>query len=223
MPRFFGRSYLLAVLGGVGCTLVATASLRAQDARIVGQGQAAPLATSVTSTSVASLQSPGSAHTFAAFIQEIGFDDLQARKEAAGERELRVDWKKVNQQLIGLTDDEWKTAYSILLDGSERTDAWSDQVHDTLGWNDGRFQINPSKHKAAVMAKLDSLDHQGAPIVAETIARLKQELGEASFKKLESFAHGNGSAGRMIGAGLVEEGTTVAQTGNPGPGPGAQR
>jgi hypothetical protein len=164
---------------------------------------------------MAPIQRPGHADTFAALIQEIGFDDLLAHKEAAGEKEFRVDWKKVNRLSIGLTDDEWRLAYSILLDGSARIDAWSDQMHDALGWSGGRFHVQPSTDATEQMAKLNSLDHQGEPIVAETITRLKHELGEASFEKLEAFAHQH--AGRH--AADIEE-ASMAQAGNrflPGP------
>jgi hypothetical protein len=215
MPGFSGFTRLLAVPAGVLCALVMTASLRAQDARPVVEGQVA-----LSASSVVPIQRPGHADTFAALIQEIGFDDLLARKEAAGEKEFRVDWRKVNRLSIGLSDDEWRIAYSILLDGSARIDAWSDQMHDTLGWSGGRFVVQSSTGAAVQMAKMDSLDHQGEPIVAETITRLKHELGEASFEKLEAFAHQH--AGRRSAD--VEE-ASIAQAGNrcSGPAHGAQR
>ena len=204
MPGFSGLTRLLAVPAGVICALVMSAPLRAQNASPAGQTQVA-----LAASSVVPIQRPGHADTFAALIQEIGFDDLQARKEAAGEKEFRVDWRKGNRLSIGLSDDEWRIAYSILLDGSARIDAWSDQMHDTLGWSGGRFLVQSSTGAAAQMAKLDSLDHQGEPIVAETITRLKHELGEASCEKLEAFARQH--AGRRSSD--VEE-ANMAQAGN---------
>jgi len=125
MPRFFEHLYRIAVLGGVGCTLVAGPSARAQDAATVQQS----LLESASSTSVPAVSGAyGLNHpdTFAAFIQEIGFDDLASRKEAiTGDKQFRVDWNAVNHNMIGLSDDQWATAYAVLLDGSQRVVASS--------------------------------------------------------------------------------------------------
>ncbi len=211
MPGFTALTKLLLVPAVVVGALVGASSVLAQDLRTVGltQSQVALPASTVTP-----IQRPGHGDVFAALIQEIGFDDLLARKEAAGAKEFRVDWRKVNHLSIGLSDDEWRIAYAILLDGSTRIDAWSDQMHETLGWSGGRFLVQSSADAAEQMAKLSSLDHQGDPIVAETITRLKHELGEASFRKLESFAHQH--AGRRSFD--VQE-TNIAVAGNRYPGP----
>ena len=210
MPGFIGFTKLFLVPAVVVGALVGASSVLAQDASAAGliHSQVALSASTVTP-----MQRPGHGDVFAALIQEIGFDDLQARKQAAGAKEFRVDWRKVNRLSIGLSDDEWRIAYSVLLDGSARIDAWSDQMHETLGWNGGHFLVQSSADAAAQMAKLSSLDHQGDPIVAETITRLKHELGGASFAKLESFARQH--AGRRSFD--VEE-TNIAVAGNRFPG-----
>ncbi len=144
--------------------------------------------------------------TFAAFIQEIGFDNLQARKEAAtGERQFRVDWLKVNHQSIGLSDDEWNKAYAILLDGSERIDTWSDQMHEALGWSDGRFQIDPSK-RTQQLAKVDLLSRQGEPIVGDTMLKLRRALGDDGFLKLASFVDQREGGDRIVNQGPIHRG-----------------
>ena len=99
MPRFFERLYWIAVLGGVGCTLVA----RPIGPRTgCGDSAAEFDSTLLSSTSVPAVSGAyGLNHpdTFAAFIQEIGFDDLAARKEAiTGEKQFRVDWNDRESQ-----------------------------------------------------------------------------------------------------------------------------
>ena len=198
MPGFqnrrLRRSCFFALLAGLGCVLVATAPLRAQEPSAPPQSEMA-----LSTVSGASLLAPARAETFAALIQEIGFDDLQARKEAAtGEPQFRVDWRKVNRQSIGLTEDQWNTAYAILLEGSDRIDASSDQMHEALGWSDGRFQIDPSKHTAQQLAKIDSLSRQGPRIMDDTIAKLRHALGEEGFSRLSSFVDQREGGERIV-------------------------
>ncbi len=204
MPKFFRGSILLAVFGGVGCTLVTTASARAQDARTSQQGHSAvALSTNLT----AGGGTLSHADTFAAFIQEIGFDDLAARKEAiTGERQFRVDWKTVNHRAIGLSDDEWRTAYRILLEGSQRVANWGDQMQDALGWKDGRFEADPSKHPAERLARIDSLSQQGEPIIGETIGTLREALGDDAFNRLAAFVYEREGNEKIVEQGPIQRG-----------------
>jgi hypothetical protein len=219
MPRFFERLYRIAVLGGVGCTLVAGPSARAQDAATVQQS----LLDAVSSTSVPATSGAfGLNHpdTFAAFIQEIGFDDLAARKEAiTGEKQFRVDWIAVNHNMIGLSDDEWATAYAVLLDGSLRLGDWGDQMQEALGWKDGRFQADPSKAATLQLARAESLSRQGDDIVGDTIAKLRKNLGDQGFNRLASFVDQREGTQTVINRGRIRRGpiqtAKASQTGIP--------
>lgn len=199
MSKFFRGWVLLAVFGVVGCTLVASA--RAQDAT-TGRSAVA-LSTNPTAGGVTLSR----ADTFAAFIQEIGFDDLAARKEAiTGEKQFRVDWKTVNHRAIGLSDDEWSTAYRILLEGSQRVANWGDQMQDALGWKDGRFEADLSKHQAERLARIDSLSQQGEPIIGETIGTLREALGDDAFNKLSAFVYEREGNERIVEQGPIHRG-----------------
>jgi hypothetical protein len=189
MPGFFGRVLFHAVLfGEVVCILGATAPAGAQDAVATAQVNRSE---AVLSTSVRPFGSRTShVETFAAFLREIGADDLAARKEAiTGEKQARVDWTAVNQASIGLTDEEWKTAYSILLDGSQRVANWGDAMQDSLGWKDGRFEAVGTARAKEQMARFDALSEDGDSIVDDTMTRLRQGLGEDAFRKLDAFVY----------------------------------
>jgi len=219
MPRFLRSSSLLAVLFGAGCALIAVLPVRAQETASLPRDRNE---VALSTRSEASLQMPGR-DSFAALIQEIGFDDLLARKESAtGERQFRVDWAKVNHQSIGLSEDEWNTAYSILLDGSERIDAWSDQMHEALGWSDGRFNVDPSK-RTQQLARVDWLSRQGDPIVIDTMVRLRRALGDDGFIRLASFVDQREGGERIVNQGPIHRGPIQTAKASPRPGIPSQK
>ena len=128
--RFVQRVNFLAVFGGVVCALVATVPVCAQEAKTAGPQTRNAAAVSPSDSSTTR---PSHEVTFTAFVQEIGLDDLAAPRRQSRQKQTRVDWKKLNQTSIGLTDDEWASAYSILLDGSEKVGAWSDEMQERAG------------------------------------------------------------------------------------------
>ena len=202
MPGFFGRTVFPAVLGGVGCILGATAPAVAQDAPAQLNRSEAVLSTRVGS----SMTRPSHVDTFAAFVREIGADDLAARKEAiTGQAQSRVNWTTVNRASIGLSDEEWSSAYAILLDGSERVAEWGDSMQDALGWKDGRFQADPSQ-RPAERARFDTLSGQGDSIVDETMARLREQLGDDAFNKLDTFVYQREGGERIVNDGPIRKG-----------------
>jgi hypothetical protein len=149
---------------------------------------------------------PSRVDTFAAFVREIGADDLAARKEAiTGQAQPRVDWKTVSRGSIGLTEEEWSRAYAILLDGSERVAEWGDEMQDSLGWKDGRFQADPSR-RAVETARFDTLSGQGDSIVDETMERLRQGLGDEAFNKLDVFVYQREGGARIVDEGPIRKG-----------------
>ncbi len=150
-------------------------------------------------------------------MQEIGRDDLAARKEAiTGEPQARLDWKTLNHVSIGLTDEDWAIARNILLDGSQRMANWGDEMQDALGWKDGRYQAAPSKQAKERLATLDVLSDRAAPIVDSTMEILRQNLGDRAFSRLDAFVYQR-EGGRKIVApppiqrGPIETARTSAQ------------
>jgi len=144
--------------------------------------------------------------TFAAFLREIGASDLAARREAiTGHKQPRVDWALVNRTSIGLSDDEWKTAYAILLEGSRRVAEWSDEMQEALGWQKGRFQADPAQ-RAARTAKFEALRARGDSIVGETVVRLRRELGDDAFNRLDTFVIQRESGRRSVDRGPIRKG-----------------
>jgi hypothetical protein len=204
MPGFFVRVYFLAVFGGVVCTLGATAQVQAQDTTTAERNRSE----AVLSTNAGSFGSkPSHVDTFAAFVREIGADDLAARKEAiTGEKQSRVDWKTVNRASIGLTDDEWNSTYSILLDGSQRVADWGDEMQESLGWKDGRFEADRTRPASERMARFDALNDSGDSIVYGTMARLKEKLGDGAYGTLDAFVYQREGGERNVNRGPSRRG-----------------
>jgi hypothetical protein len=201
MPGFFRNYCLAVVLGEVVCTL-GTAACAQQAAAPAQPGQSASALLTATSSHRLT-----HADTFAAFMQEIGQDDLAARKEAiTGEKQSRVDWKTVNRVSVGLTDEEWAIAWSILLDGSQKVDNWGDQMQDALGWKDGRYQVAPSGHATERLANLEVLSDGGAPIVNDTVDMLRQNLGDRAFSRLDAFVYQREGGQRIVEPAPIQRG-----------------
>jgi len=205
MPRFFVRVYFLAVFGGVVCILGATAPAFAQNAVAAPQLNRSE---AVLSTSVGSFASrPSHVDTFAAFVREIGADDLAARKEAiTGEKYSRVDWKTVNRTFIGLTDEDWQSTYSILLDSSQRVANWGDDMQASLGWKDGRFEADHTQSAAKQKARFDALNDSGDSIVYGTMTRLQEKLGDGAFGRLDAFVYQREGGERNVNRGPIKRG-----------------
>jgi hypothetical protein len=205
MPRFFVRVYFLAVFGGVVCILGTTGRAQGQDTTTIAEQNRSE---AVLSTNVGSFASrPSHVDTFAAFVREIGADDLAARKEAiTGEKYARVDWKTMNRTFIGLTDDEWNSTYSILLEGSQRVANWGDEMQESLGWKDGLFEANHAQPVTKQMARFDALNDSGDSIVYGTMARLQEKLGDGAFGRLDSFVYQREGGERSVNRGPIKRG-----------------
>ena len=150
----------------------------------------------------------GTSHveTFAAFLREIGASELTAREEAiTGRKQPQVDWTMANRTTIGLTDDEWQTAHAILIEGSQRVAEWSDEMQDALGWREGRFQADPVQ-RTARKARFDALSARGDSIVEETMVRLRQQLGNDAFSRLDAFVSQREDGRRSVDQGPIRKG-----------------
>ena len=205
MPGFFRRVLLFAAFSGeVVCILGAAAPVYAQNSTAPAQlNRSAAVMSSGVGPSMVGISH---VETFAAFQREIGASELTAREEAiTGRNQPRVDWTMVNRTTIGLTDEEWKTAYAILLDGSQRVAEWSDEMQDALGWREGRFQADPVQ-RTARKARFDALSARGDSIVEETMVRLRQQLGNDAFSRLDAFAGQRESGRRSVDRGPVRKG-----------------
>jgi len=205
MPGFFRGVWGLAVLfGEIVCILGASASARAQSAAPPAQANRSE---AVLSTTVGpSLSRTSHVETFAAFLREIGADDLAERKEAiTGRKQPRIDWLTLNRVSIGLTDDQWNAAWAILLDGSQRVSDWGDAMQETLGWRNGQFET-AATDRAAKAARFDALSAQGDSIVEATIASLRQQLGDDAFSKLDAFVYAREGGKKLVDQGPIRKG-----------------
>jgi hypothetical protein len=206
MPGFFKSVRGIAVFVGVVCALVVNVPVRAQEAMtaVPQTRNAAAVSSSDSSTAW-----PSHEATFTAFVQEIGLDDLAARKEAiTGEKQARVDSTRFNHVSIGLTDEEWAGAYAILLEGSDELGAWSDQMQEALGWKDGRFQGGGSARATEEAAGFDSLSDQKNPIINDTMTKLEQKLGGDAFNRLDAFVYRREGGERVIDRSPMRRGRT---------------
>jgi hypothetical protein len=205
MAGFFRRLLFIAVLPGeVICILGATAPARAQHAPAAAQMNRSE---AVLSTSVGpSIAGASRDQMFAALLREIGAGQLAAREEAiTGRKQPQVDWATVNRTTIGLSDQEWTTASAILLDGSRRVSEWSDQMQDALGWRDGRFQPDPAQRTARTAA-FNKLSAQGDSIVEETVLKLRHQLGNDAFSKLDAYVSQREGGARSPDRGPIRKG-----------------
>jgi hypothetical protein len=205
MPWIVRRLKSLVVLCGVVCTLGAAAPIHAQN---VGQSSQQNPSKAVLSTTVGSGPTrPSHLDTFAAFVREIGMDDLSARREAiTGNKQPHVDWKSQNRTFIGLSDDNWQSAYAILLDASQQVSNWGDDMQDALGWKDGRFQPDRSQPATERAVRFDALTQRGDRIVEDALTKLRQQLGDEAFNKLDAFVYQREGGQRIINRGPIKRG-----------------
>jgi hypothetical protein len=204
MPEFLHRLLCCAVLfGEVVCILGATPA--------PAQNVPAPAPPHPSEAVMSSGVGPFMAGTsqlemFAAFLREIGAGDLAASQETiTGRQQPCVNWTMVNRTTIGLSDGEWKTAYAILLDGSQQVSEWSDQMQDALGWRNGRFEADAAQ-RAARKAKFERFSARGDAIVEQTILRLRRQLGNEAFSKLDAFVSHRESDSRSVDRGPIRKG-----------------
>ncbi|HEX4309178.1 MAG TPA: hypothetical protein VHZ25_04070 [Acidobacteriaceae bacterium] len=206
MPGFLQRVHGIAVFGGVVCALAANVPVGAQEAMTaVPQIRNA----AAVSPSDSSKAWPSHEATFTAFVQEIGGDDLAARKETiTGEKQGRVDWARLNHVSIGLTDEEWASAYAILLEGSDQLGAWSDRMQESLGWRDGRFEGGGSARATEHATGFDALSDQRNTIINDTMTKLEQKLGGDAFNRLDAFVYRREGGERVIDRSPMRRGRT---------------
>jgi hypothetical protein len=214
MPGFFRSARLVAVLcGEVVCILGATVSAGAQNAPAsapVNRSEAV-LSTSVGPSAIRTSH----VETFAALLREIGADDLAAREEAiTGQKQRRVDWANVNRTSIGLSDQEWQTAYAVLLDGSQRVADWGDAMQDSLGWKGGRFEAAATQ-RTSRKAQFDALSAGGDAIVQETMVRLRTDLGDVAFNRLDVWVYRREGAEGTVDRGPIRKGPIETATAKP--------
>ncbi len=134
-------------------------------------------------------------------------DDLSARREAiTGQRQPRMDWNTLNRASIGLSDEEWQSAYAILLDASQQVANWGDDLQDVLGWKDGRFQPDHSQSATERAARFDALTERGDSIVEDAITKLHRQLGDEAFSRLDAFVYQREGGQRIINRGPIKRG-----------------
>jgi len=209
MPQFFRNFCMVAALSEVVCILGAAAHAQ-QTAAPAQPGSGAP---ALSAASAALPLQPAHLRAFAVFMQEVGLDDLAARKEAiTGESQFRIDWRSVNRVSIGLNDEDWAVAWAILLDGNQKMADWGDQMQDAMGWKDGRYQAAPSGHATERLATLEVLTDQGAPIVNQTIYLLRQNLGDRAFNKLDAFVCQRESGHKTVEPASIHRGPMETET-----------
>jgi len=120
---------------------------------------------------------------FAMFFDECGarYDGNQS-KLASGQQPIDPveNWPVEAAHVYPLTEDELRVVFAIAVDTYHQVQQHDQQVQETAA----QYDSHPSpdlKHA------IDSMNSQRGQIYVDGIARLKLELGEESFNKLDDF------------------------------------
>jgi hypothetical protein len=125
------------------------------------------------------------------FLWDLGADS-DAR--CTGKPGPFIDWQRVNHLGIQITDQQWDIAYQIFLDAWDRM-AGRVPLVDT-GSNDPAGQSDPRKEAPPGQAHGNTTLPSSLEIYKYTVQRLKDQLGEEAFRRLDSFIdeYGHGYA-----------------------------
>jgi hypothetical protein len=133
-------------------------------------------------------------------------DGAMKQREAEAGKEQAMATKTLDK-FIGLREDEAQTMYTILRD-----------TYTTLRENSTQFAIANNEanrtHRQDAIGKRDVLGRQGAIIYSSALTRLRQELGEESFIKLDAYVYTWSGAGRKDGHWVPYESRERLESGN---------
>jgi hypothetical protein len=116
---------------------------------------------------------------FAEFTDKIGWEDLQFKAET--EQGKNPVMPKANySQLMRIREDEEQDMRNIFLGAFY-------QVRENDKQSGEYVQELRRKYSAELEAKMNELDMRRPKIYEEAIAKLKQQLGEETFKKIDAY------------------------------------
>jgi hypothetical protein len=110
-------------------------------------------------------------------------DDFAAGLEKKGDVKAAAAWRTLLQRRAGLNDQEGEVLKRIVGDASRALAANEAQLKPALA----NFRAQRLDAKAAAPPEVKQLQADRKEIVATHVERLKTQLGDASFKKLDIY------------------------------------
>jgi len=129
------------------------------------------------------------------FLHLIGTEERsrQLNADAGKVMPYRLDWKKI----LGIREDEEQAMRIIAADAWRRIEEIDDQGRKEA------MEFSPDwteERREKFFAHGKELGRERTEILDETIAKLRQELGEEDFKKLDAYVYRNSSEGTAMQA-----------------------
>ena len=128
---------------------------------------------------------------YSSFLKLMDYEERRHQLEldsGAGRPASGLGWAK----LLGIREDEEQAMRTIVADAYRRIKEIDDRVY-AAGM---RNRQNPSaENEEKFHALVKEIAGQGDQIVDETIVKLRQELGEEDFKKLDDYIYRDSPAG----------------------------
>ena len=125
---------------------------------------------------------------YSSFLKLMDYEERLRQANLDLKRSPAIDWVKV----LGIREDEEQAMRTIVADAYRRIKEIDDRVY-AAGM---RNRQNPSaENEEKFHALMQEIAGQGDQIVDETIAKLRQELGEEDFKKLDDYIYRDSPAG----------------------------
>jgi hypothetical protein len=158
----------------------------------LAQGQVTPAtiqqeqsAQSDSTADQAKVRRRGQLGAFREFIDTVGAeDDRNQREIQAGlvPDDPTEDWPKKSMRIVHLREDELQAMYTIVLDAHHQV-----QENDSE-WSAALYELRQN-YSPAQQAQVDALAAHRSQIYRDAIAKLKKELGEDSFKILDTYIY----------------------------------
>ena len=128
---------------------------------------------------------------YSSFLKLMDYEERQRQLELDSspvKHSAVVGWVKI----LGIREDEEQVMRTIVADAYGRIKEMDDQVNATGMQN----RQNPSaENQERFQSLIKKFAGQGDEILDQTIAKLRQELGEEDFKKLDDYIYRDSPAG----------------------------
>jgi hypothetical protein len=140
------------------------------------------------------------------FIMQVGAEDGRSHGNSHDEGE-KVDQVKLLARNINLRQDEAQALYTIVTDGYRRI-LENDRDFDAAGKAEIQEKGLERASREPLSAQMQALSTKQRVIIEDTISRLKQELGQESFKKLDIDVTRNWGRGVWVNVPPGQNGST---------------
>ncbi len=121
------------------------------------------------------------------FLQHIGREDQEVQRALAEGKDIsEIRWDY--QNTVHLREDETKQMLSVALEGYRAIEAKEQEVQDGIRLLHEQY-TNAQIAKMKTPENLKHLNDERWQLVGNTMANLRQALGQEEYQKLDSFIH----------------------------------